>query len=76
MNREEFEDALEEFKEDNSEVIVLQTVKDFLVQEMDYFPTGEDDANEHKLNMLIRNLEEDLDRIESEKLRDWDPEQQ
>lgn len=75
MGREILEEAVEEFREGNSQVRLLQALKTLLIDEMDDFPTQGSDANEHKLNMLIRDLEEDLDRIETEKLRDWDPEQ-
>lgn len=75
MNRQELEDAVEDFRKDNSQVRLLQALKDLLVEEMEEFPTRESDANEHKLNMLIRDLEEDLDSIENEKLGDWDPAQ-
>lgn len=75
MGHEILEEAVEEFREENSQVKLLQALKTLLVDEMDDFPTRKSDANEHKLNMLIRDLEEDLDRIETEKLRDWDPEQ-
>jgi len=75
MGRGELKEAVEEFSEENSRLRLLQVLKDLLVEEMESFPTRESDANEHKLNMLIRDLEEDLDRIENEKLGDWDPAQ-
>lgn len=75
MGRRELESALEEFRDENSRLKLLQELKKFLIQEMEDFPTRESDANEHKLNMLIRDLEEDLDRIENEKLGEWDPAQ-
>jgi hypothetical protein len=75
MSRRDLEEAVEEFREDNSQVRLLQTLKDLLVEEMEEFPTRDSDANEHKLNMLIRDLEENLDSIENEKLGDWDPAQ-
>jgi hypothetical protein len=75
MNRRELGSALEEFRGENSRLKLLQELKKFLIQEMEDFPTRESDANEHKLNMLIRDLEEDLDRIENEKLGEWDPAQ-
>jgi hypothetical protein len=75
MDRQELEEAVQEFQEDNSRIRTLQVLKDFLVSGMKEFPAKESDANEHKLNMLIRDLEEDLDKIENEKLGDWDPAQ-
>ena len=73
--RDELEEAVEEFRNENSDLKVLQRLKDLLVGELDDFSLSETDINEHKLNMIIRNLEEDLDRIENEKLHDWNPEE-
>ncbi len=75
MGQEELESAVENFRKENSQVRLLQVLKDILMDEMQGFSTRDSDANEHKLNMLIRDLEEDLDRIENEKLGDWDPAQ-
>jgi len=68
-------EAIEELKSENSNLRVLQQLKNALVKELDDFSLSDSDINEHKLNMIIRNLEEDLDRIESEKLHDWNPEE-
>jgi len=75
MNQEKLEDVIEEFREENSQVRLIQFLKEKLITEMDDFSTNDSDANEHKLNMLIRDLEEDIDRIENEKLGEWDPAQ-
>jgi len=69
------DEAIEELKSENSNLRVLQQLKNALVKELDDFSLSDSDINEHKLNMIIRNLEEDLDRIESEKLHDWNPEE-
>lgn len=69
------EKAVQEYRKQNSDLRTLHQLKDLLVREMEDFSLGESDTNEHKLNMVIRNLEEDLDRIESEKLHDWNPEE-
>ena len=69
------EEAVENFEEDNSSLKVLQKLSDLLVRELEDFSLSEKDINEHKLNMIIRNLEEDLDRVENEKLHDWNPEE-
>ena len=70
-----FEEAIKDLKREESDLRVLQKLKDALVTQLDDFSLSETDINEHKLNMIIRNLEEDLDRIESEKLHDWNPEE-
>lgn len=72
---DKLEQAIEEFRSQNSDLKVLQRLKEALIGEMDEFNLGDSDTNEHKLNMIIRNLEEDLDRIENEKLHDWNPEE-
>ena len=72
---DQFDEAIEELKSESSNLRVLQQLKDALVTELDDFSLSESDINEHKLNMIIRNLEEDLDRIESEKLHEWNPEE-
>jgi len=71
----QLDEAIEELKSENSNLRVLQQLKNALVKELDDFSLSDSDINEHKLNMIIRNLEEDLDRIESEKLHDWNPEE-
>lgn len=72
---DKIEEAVEEFRKHNSDLKVLQRLKDLLVRELEDFSLSETDINKHKLNMIIRNLEEDLDRIENEKLHDWNPEE-
>lgn len=34
-----------------------------------------DQTGKHRFNMIVRNIEERLHRLESEKLNDFDPEQ-
>ncbi len=72
---DQLDEAIQELKSKNSSLKVLHRLKDALITELDDFSLSESDINEHKLNMVIRNLEEDLDRIESEKLHDWNPEE-
>lgn len=72
---DQLDEAIEDLKSQNSNLRVLHKLKNALVTELDDFSLSESDINEHKLNMIIRNLEEDLDRIESEKLHDWNPEE-
>jgi hypothetical protein len=74
MSSKKLESALEEYASENSDLRLINFLRSELVERMEEFSTEESDANEHKLNMVIRNLEEDLDRIENQKLSDWDPE--
>lgn len=73
--KDSIDKAVEKKREESSDLRVLQELKNKLVEELEDFSLSETDINEHKLNMIIRNLEEDLDRIENEKLRDWNPEE-
>ena len=74
MSREDFEATLEKFREEASSVEVLRVLVNEFVNELEDFDVTESDSNEHRLNMIIRDLEEDLDRIENDKLAEWDPE--
>lgn len=74
MNKEQLEDELQKLKEDSSAIELMRFLADNLVDEMENFPVDSSDSNEHHLNMLIRELEEDLDRIENDKLGKWNPE--
>jgi hypothetical protein len=74
MTEETLESALEDYASENSDLRLINFLRQELVERMESFSTEDSDANEHKLNMVIRDLEEDLDRIENEKLSDWDPE--
>ena len=74
MSREDFEATLEKFREEASSVEVLRVLVNEFVRELEDFDVTESDSNEHRLNMIIRDLEEDLDRIENDKLAEWDPE--
>lgn len=74
MSRKELEDDLKDFRSKASSVEVMRFLKNELVNEMKNFPVEDSDSNEHRLNMVIRDLEEELDLIENSKLGDWDPE--
>lgn len=74
MSIENFESALEEFRQEASSVEVLRVLVNELVNELEDFDVEASSSNEHRLNMVIRGLEEDLDRIENDKLAEWDPE--
>ncbi len=74
MTTEELREQFDELKQEASAIQLMRFLKEELVDEMEAFPVEDSDSNEHRLNMLIRDLEEDLDRIENSKLGDWDPE--
>lgn len=75
MEREEVLEVLNEYRDANSEHEVLQLLKDKLVEELETYEAATE-RQKHDLNLLIRDLEEELDYVESDKLAEFDPEQQ
>lgn len=75
MEREEIVEVLEQYRDAHSDHKLLQVLKDELVKEMEQTEITTD-RQRHELNLLIRDLEEELDYIESDKLSEFDPEQQ
>jgi hypothetical protein len=75
MEREEVVEILEQYRDVHSEHKLLQLLKEELVKEMEQTEVTTD-RQRHELNLLIRDLEEELDYIESDKLSEFDPEQQ
>ncbi len=75
MRKEEIIEFLEEYRDANSEQALLELLKDKLVNELESFNAATE-RQKHDLNLLIRDLEEELDYIESDKLAEFDPEQQ
>jgi hypothetical protein len=75
MDEEEFEEYVSEFRDSNSRLEAIQALKDLLVQELESFSV-DTSRQEHDLNLAIRDLEEELDWIENEKLSGFDPEQE
>jgi hypothetical protein len=75
MEREEVLEVLEEYRDANSEHALLQLLKEKLVEELETYSAATE-RQKHDLNLLIRDLEEELDYVESDKLAEFDPEQQ
>jgi len=75
MRKEEVIEVLNEFRDANSENALLELLKDKLVNELESYEASTE-RQRHDLNLLIRDLEEELDYIESDKLAEFDPEQQ
>lgn len=75
LSREEIIELLEEYRDAHSGVKLVQLLKEQLVKEMEQMEVTTD-RQSHELNLLIRDLEEELDYIESEKLSEYDPESQ
>lgn len=74
MEEEEVREVLHEFRDAHSEQRLIDLLKDCLIEELEEWDisTG---RQKHNLNLKIRELEEELDYIESSKLAEFDPEQ-
>lgn len=75
LDKDEIIELLGEYRDSNSGVKLIQLLKEQLVKEMEQMEVTTD-RQSHELNMIIRDLEEELDYIESEKLSEFDPESQ
>lgn len=75
LTKEEIVEILGEYRDAHSGVKLVQLLKEQLVQEMEQMEVATD-RQSHELNLIIRDLEEELDYIESEKLSEYDPESQ
>lgn len=75
LSRKEIVELLQEYRDANSGVKMIQLLKKQLVKEIEQMEVTTD-RQRHELNLIIRDLEEELDYIESEKLSEFDPESQ
>ena len=75
MKREEVIEVLEEYGDARSEQKLIQLLKNELLRHLEN-KNVDSAAQKHELNLVIRDIEEDLDWIENEKLAEFDPEQQ
>ncbi|MFB6159516.1 MAG: hypothetical protein ABEJ95_07755 [Candidatus Nanohalobium sp.] len=75
MKRQEVIEMLEEYGDARSEQRLIQLLKEELMKHLENKHV-DSAAQKHELNKVIRELEEDLDWIENEKLAEFDPEQQ
>lgn len=75
MERKEVKEIIEEYADANSEQKTIQLLKDELIRHLEN-KHAETDSQRHELNLIIREIEEELDWIENEKLAEFDPEQQ
>lgn len=75
MQESELREVLQEYEDANSASQLVEFLKDELIRKLEDFP-ADDDRQKHNLNMVIREIEEELDWIENEKLAEFDPEQQ
>jgi hypothetical protein len=74
VKRTEVEEILQEYGDAHSEQRLLQLLKDELIKHLEQ-KNADTDSGRHELNLIIREIEEELDWIENEKLAEFDPEQ-
>lgn len=67
------DEYLEEYRDSSSRQKLIQALKDKVIDEMEKMDV-DTSAQKHDLTMIIRDFEEELDWIESEKLSEFDPE--
>lgn len=75
MKKEEIQEVLDEYRDDNTPEKLINLLTSQLIEELESFP-ADNERQKHNLNLIIRNLEEELDWIENNKLAEFDPEQQ
>ncbi len=75
MKEEELMEYLNEYRDANSGQELIELLKDKIIEEMEQL-SASTDRQKHDLNMMIRDLEEELDYIENQKLAEFDPERQ
>lgn len=75
MDKAELSEVLNEYKDANSRRELLEFLKDKIIEELEQ-ANAETDRQKHSLNLMVREFEEELDWIETEKLSEFDPEQQ
>jgi hypothetical protein len=75
MKESELQEFLQQYEDANSATQLMEFLKDELIEKLEEFP-ADSDRQKHNLNLIIREIEEELDWIENEKLTEFDPEQQ
>lgn len=75
MKTAEVKEVLQEYADARSEQKLIQLLKEELLQHLEEKHVHSE-TQKHELNLIIRDIEEELDWIENEKLAEFDPEQQ
>lgn len=73
MEREEVIEILEQYGDAKSEQKLIQLLKNQLIKHLENKNT-DTNSQKHELNLVIREIEEEIDWIENEKLAEFDPE--
>lgn len=66
---------ISEFEDSNSDIESVQALKDELISRVEALSV-ESSERKHLLNKVVRELEEELEWIENEKLPEFEPEQE
>ncbi|MFB6180790.1 MAG: hypothetical protein ABEJ93_02845 [Candidatus Nanohalobium sp.] len=75
MERKELHEYISEFEDSNSDIESVQALKDELISRVEALSV-ESSERKHLLNKVVRELEEELEWIENEKLPEFEPEQE
>lgn len=75
MKENELHEFLDEYKDRRTQYKLIKLLKDRLISELEDFEASSE-KQKHDLNMIIRDVEEELDWIEGDKLSEFDPEHQ
>lgn len=73
MEKSELMEVLDQYRDSESDLELVRVLKEKMVQVLDSVDV-DSDSRRHDLNMMMRDIEEELDYIESEKLAEYDPE--
>ncbi|MFB6245566.1 MAG: hypothetical protein ABEJ03_04445 [Candidatus Nanohaloarchaea archaeon] len=72
MDRNEVREVLDQYRDARSERRLIELLKNRLIEEMEGWDASSE-RQRHDLNMMIREIEEELDYVESQKLAEFDP---
>lgn len=75
MRENELHEFLDEYEDSRTQYKLIKLLKDRLISELESFEVSSE-KRKHDLNMVIRDIEEELDWIEGDKLSEFDPEHQ
>ena len=73
MDKSELDKLVNEYEDKNSSADSIEFLKDKLFEKLREFPVKKD-SQQHRLNLVIREIEKELDWVETEKLAEYDPE--
>jgi hypothetical protein len=75
MEKQELKEAIREYRDANTPEDAISLLTNELIKELEEFPANHT-QQKHKLNEIIRDLEEELHWVENDKLSEFNPEHQ